>query len=418
MAPLFAPHQIAACNFAIDEAKGRAVISLEVGKGKSAVGTTLAKYWGGNVLFICLKTKIEELQDEALKWNDLELVRYEKPTKRSAKHAKICSSAMIVSFDTAKRAEELQEMEWTTIVVDEAQKLKGDGTQVSEVVLRLLKKARNIVLLTATPIEVRVSDLFNMFHAIDCKRFPDRREFSARYANGKMMEDTWVESGVSNREELVELMKQYVFRQSTDGPELPFHRHIVPFAIDGPVPVKQRKNTIKAKQIEVMRIWRETQEAKHPSVWPLIRDGLRKVPKYQCGMVFFSHVEPAKKFHEWIQKELGIEVVYVDGDVESDERKKLLAPCITGEISCAVVSIRSVGTGLNMSPGVTHLFFPELPSTYALVHQAEGRAKRLGTQRFPVHSFWFVARGSYDEDHYKKLIDGQAKLISDTTHRV
>src|SRR5690606_35949648 len=72
---------------------------------------------------------------------------------------------MIVSLDTAKHpsnAEKLLSQHWDLVVVDEAHRLKNSATVGYKFVQQL--RARYFLMLTATPIQNSLHELYNLVH--------------------------------------------------------------------------------------------------------------------------------------------------------------------------------------------------------------------------------------------------------------
>jgi len=65
------------------------------------------------------------------------------------------------------------------VVIDEAHKLRNRETQTNRLGTLLRPVAQNLVLLSATPIQIRSTDLFNLLHLLDADAFPF--EYSFQY---------------------------------------------------------------------------------------------------------------------------------------------------------------------------------------------------------------------------------------------
>jgi hypothetical protein len=421
LAPIIAPYQLDCFNFLVDDAKGRGICAFRPGQGKSVIGTSLLKHYGGGLIG-CLSMKVKDLQAEGKKWNDIDIQEYTPQIKRGNKRAKIVTESpyQIISIDKGKRLPELLEREWNVVVIDEAHRLKGESTELAKNWIPILHKAKHVILLTGTPLDLRTSDLFNLLHACNKTEFPDRRQFSIRYANGTMIQDTWTERGVSNQAELVEKLNRYMFctNEEEQLSDLPFARHIVHFPVPHEVlPIKQPKYSILDMQRESTRVYIETNRVKQKYLWPLALKRIREVPKGQAAICFFWQIKLAQEFHKFVTEQNGIPAIYVDGDVSPEKRLDALLPCILGDVSCAVATYGSCGIGLNMSPGITRVLFMEMDRKYTNIYQCEGRVRRLGLQVWPAESVWFLAQGSHDQTVFSKLQE-QEKLKRDTEGKV
>ena len=71
---------------------------------------------------------------------------------------------VLTTYGLLQRQEEVRKLTWNLIVLDEAQAIKNPGTQQSRAVKSLSGRAR--IVLTGTPIENRLSDLWSLFDFI------------------------------------------------------------------------------------------------------------------------------------------------------------------------------------------------------------------------------------------------------------
>src|SRR5262249_19532132 len=76
--------------------------------------------------------------------------------------------------------DELAGVEWSNLVLDEAQNIKNANTHAAQAARRLHAGWR--VALTGTPIENRLSDLWSLFHFLDPGYLGTNEEFRRRFA--------------------------------------------------------------------------------------------------------------------------------------------------------------------------------------------------------------------------------------------
>lgn len=84
--------------------------------------------------------------------------------------------------DSARLAQLLEQEEvddplLDMVVIDEAHYLRNRETQTNKLAQLLRQVTQNLVLLTATPIQLRSADLFNLLHLLDKDAFPFERSF-------------------------------------------------------------------------------------------------------------------------------------------------------------------------------------------------------------------------------------------------
>jgi superfamily II DNA or RNA helicase len=114
--------------------------------------------------------------------------------------------------ESAKLARFLDEVEFEDalfdlVVVDEAHYLRNRDTQTHRLARLLRPLAQNLVLLSATPIQLRSTDLFNLLHLLDENAFPYEHSFQLalmanapivslrdKVLNGKVDQETFIGS--------------------------------------------------------------------------------------------------------------------------------------------------------------------------------------------------------------------------------
>ena len=78
----------------------------------------------------------------------------------------------------------LSSIEWDTLVVDEGHRLKNDASKLFAALMRV--KAQHKLLLTGTPLQNNLDELFNLMTFITknsrSQRFPSRDEFERQTA--------------------------------------------------------------------------------------------------------------------------------------------------------------------------------------------------------------------------------------------
>ena len=90
---------------------------------------------------------------------------------------------LLVSFETARRLTDLiAQFEWALCVVDEAHKLKDVNSQTTQAVMEIGYDW--LLLLTGTPIQNNVRELFGMMHVLDPEQYPSWEDFQDEFCGG------------------------------------------------------------------------------------------------------------------------------------------------------------------------------------------------------------------------------------------
>lgn len=158
----FLPHQVETAKQAIQDMNGRAILADEVGLGKTIeAGLILKEYLlRGLVKKILILVPASLVNQWARELNEkffIPAIPYRKNYQWSQ------HDILISSIDTAKRSphrKEILDIDYDLILIDEAHKLKNHKTQNYKLVRALKKKY--CLLLTATPIQNHLIEIFNL----------------------------------------------------------------------------------------------------------------------------------------------------------------------------------------------------------------------------------------------------------------
>lgn len=193
------PHQVEAALFAFKSpfSKG-AILADEVGLGKTIeAGILLSQKWAENkrrILIVCpsslRKQWVNELADKFyLKSEVIESksfnAKYKEGNKNpfdDTKSIKICSYQF-----ASKKAEFLQLTSWDLVVLDEAHYLRNVHKNPDSIAakIKVALKDYKKILLTATPLQNRLEELFGLIGFIDQDIFGDIKSFRKNHVLGE-----------------------------------------------------------------------------------------------------------------------------------------------------------------------------------------------------------------------------------------
>ena len=106
------------------------------------------------------------------------------------KHRLVKFDVLITSFETAMiEIDRLCNIEWFYFVMDEAHRIKNNDSKLSKILSRI--KCCHKLLLTGTPLQNDLKELWNLIHFIEPNRFKSRDEFLNEY--GDLKEENQVE---------------------------------------------------------------------------------------------------------------------------------------------------------------------------------------------------------------------------------
>ncbi|WP_298996734.1 SNF2-related protein [uncultured Desulfovibrio sp.] len=190
------PHQIEAALFALRSPISKGVLLAdEVGLGKTIeAGLVLCQYWAErrrNILVVSPASLRKQWALElAEKFNLPSIVLDAKAYKDQQKLGVLNpfrdKQIIICSMHfAASRAEELKEIAWDLVVIDEAHKLRNAYRESNRLGQRIrwATEDRKKLLLTATPLQNSLIELYGLSTLIDDRLFGDLASFRTQYIN-------------------------------------------------------------------------------------------------------------------------------------------------------------------------------------------------------------------------------------------
>lgn len=190
------PHQVEAALFALRSPLSKGVLLAdEVGLGKTIeAGLVLCQYWAErkrHLLVVCPAALRKQWQIELEeKFNLPSLVLDAKAWRQMQKQGHgnpFYNSGVVISsyHYVSKMAVEVRKVEWDLVVIDEAHKLRNAHQQSNRIGqnIRWALEDRRKILLTATPLQNSLSELYGLSTLIDDQMFGDLPTFRSLYAN-------------------------------------------------------------------------------------------------------------------------------------------------------------------------------------------------------------------------------------------
>ncbi|MCD7033177.1 DEAD/DEAH box helicase [Metabacillus sp. GX 13764] len=176
------PHQLEVAKMVVENMNGKAILADEVGLGKTIeAGLVLKEY-----MIRGLVKKVLILVPASLvsQWaRELNTKFYIPAVEQKKSYVWEQCDIVVSSIDTAKRSphkEIVLEQQYDMVIIDEAHKLKNNKTKNYEFVLQLKKKY--CLLLTATPIQNRIEEIFNLVSLLKPGHLGNEAYFSEVYS--------------------------------------------------------------------------------------------------------------------------------------------------------------------------------------------------------------------------------------------
>lgn len=321
----------------------------------------------------------------------------------------------------SREAEELCQVEWRGIVLDEAQNIKNPDTKQSRAVRSLHAGFR--VALTGTPVENRLFDLWSLMEFLNPGYLGPRREFGRRFAIP--VEKSHDQTATAT---LKAIVQPFVIRRlKTDpavAPDLPDKIEMT----DACTLTKEQATLYEAvvrdmltrieseegitrKGLVLSAIMRLKQICNHPALFLADRSSVPRrsgklirlislleevLAEGDAALIFTQFSSMGEILHPYLQEVFGEEVLFLHGGVTRKRREEMVMRFSTpGGPRIFVLSLKAGGVGLNLTRAC-HVFHFDRWWNPAVENQATDRAFRIGqTKNVMVHKF--VCQGTLEE---------------------
>lgn len=415
------PYQLDGIAFAVGA--GRAVLADDMGLGKTiqGIGTAelLAQLAGiEKVLVVCPASLKSQWRDEITRFSGRETTLVlgracERNEQYGRSFFSICNYEQVLRDMTA-----IEAVDWDLIILDEGQRIKNWESKTSQAIRSL--DSRFALVLSGTPLENRLDELFTVVQFVDEHRLGPAHEFYHRH---RVVDDNGKVQGYRNLAELREKLRPILLRRTRSevAKQLPSRTDTI-------VRVTPTAEQLELHESFARRIAQITskkyltemdllQLQKSLMMCRMAADGTFLVDKEQPGysskldrlaeLLAELSEHPERKivlFSEWkgmlnrIEEILdGLEMDYVrlDGSVTQKKRPALVKR-FQEEPTCRVILMTNAGsTGLNLQSADT-VINVDLPWNPAVLEQRIGRAYRMGQER-PVQIYNLVTEETLEE---------------------
>lgn len=327
----------------------------------------------------------------------------------------------------AGEIEALAAKKWNTIVLDEAHTIKNKETKTSKAAMRLEAQAR--VLLTGTPLQNRLAEIWNLFQFADPGLLGSLAQFTDKFA-------TPIERDHDRtaQKQLKRLLSPFILRRTkTDVlDELPGKTEITMRVELSPDERALYENLRRKAELgleegslgavqALAEISRLRQAACHPKlvdsnleIGSAKSEAFMRLAEELAGgghraLVFSQFTSHLALIREELDK-AKIAYLYLDGSTPIGERARLVREFQTGNAPLMLISLKAGGLGLNLTAAdyVVHLDPWWNP---AIEEQASDRAYRIGQQR-PVTVYRLNAADTIEEKILR--LHSTKKTLADT----
>lgn len=300
-------------------------------------------------------------------------------------------------------------VDWVSAVLDEAHTIKNKDTKMSAAVMNL--KARNRVILTGTPIQNHLGELWNLFRFINPGLLGSYEHFQETYVAGDCAE---------SRDTLKRLVAPFMLRRTKNEvvKELPEKTEIT-------VPVELSDSEMAIYEVIRREARAELQQSSGLNVnalammtrlrmascsallvessWTGVSSKLevfaRKLQDIVDGgnnVLVFSQFTSFLELAKQCAEAIGIkEYLYLDGSTPATKRRKMVDEFQMGKVQVFFISLKAGGLGLNLT-GANYVIHLDPWWNPAIEQQATDRAYRIGQQQ-NVTVYHLISSGTIEE---------------------
>ncbi len=341
----------------------------------------------------------------------------------------------ITTYGVAAKDGKLGQMQWDEVILDEAQNIKNSTTKTYRALAALPR--RDTVILTGTPVENDLMNLWSLMDFINPGFLGNRTEFS-RYARSVDIHSLSslkraispfilrrLKTDKSIIKDLPDKVETNLYVTLTKEQIVLYNRIVEDLerSLDGDAGEFEKKGKVLAAiaklkavcnhpdQYSGEKCYRESESGKFElleSIASTIHSNREKV------LVFTQFREIIPALDSLLSSVFGSPGLIIDGSVSAKKRTETVKAFQNGEADYMVLSLRAAGVGLNLTRATNVIHFDRWWNP-AVENQATDRAYRIG-QKQKVMVYKFISKDTIEEKIDELIMSKKAlsdSLLSD-----
>ncbi len=429
------PHQLEVAKQVVENMHGKAILADEVGLGKTIeAGLILKEYM---IRGLVKKVLILVPASLVTQWvMELNTKFFIPAISQRKSYVWEQYDVVVSSIDTAKRnphREIICELNYDLIIIDEAHKLKNNKTKNYEFVQSLKKKF--CLLLTATPIQNRVEEIFNLVSLLKPGHLGNESAFFEKYKRDSR--------SINDDQHLKELVNKVMIRNRRADTGIEWTKRLVETI---PIEFSNEENAlyeaicdlrsegdwISSSQFSLMTLQREAcssreavyytlknmiekQEAPTSHFQNTVQSLVRKVEAVTANskakkaleiiqsvndkVIIFTEYRATQMYLQWFLKQHGISSVPFRGGFKRGKKDWMRE--LFQKQAQVLIATEAGGEGINLQ-FCHHIINFDLPWNPMRLEQRIGRIHRLGQEK-DVMIYNFATKNTVEE-HILKLL--------------
>lgn len=429
------PHQLEVAKQVVENMNGKAILADEVGLGKTIeAGLILKEYMiRGLVKKVLILVPASLVTQWAIELNSKFFIPA--IAQRKSYVWEQCD-VVVSSIDTAKRnphKDIIYNQDYDLVIIDEAHKLKNNKTKNYEFVQNLKKKF--CLLLTATPIQNRISEIFNLVSLLKPGHLGNEADFYQKYqkdsrsldddeflkelVNKVMIRNRRADTGIEWTKRNVETLPIEFSKEERE-----LYEAVTNLRGDG--------NWMSSSQFSVMTLQREACSSRE-AVFFTLRNMLQKkeeptkefqeqiqalitkveavqknakaekalelIQQINDKVIIFTEYRATQLYLQWFLKQHGITSVPFRGGFKRGKKDWMRE--LFQKNAQVLIATEAGGEGINLQ-FCNHIINFDLPWNPMRLEQRIGRVHRLGQEK-DVNIYNFAIKETVEE-HVLKLL--------------
>jgi hypothetical protein len=420
------PYQLDGIAFVVGT--GRAVLADDMGLGKTIQGVGVAELLAREagirkVLVVCPASVKSQWRSEILRFcNRSVQIVAGRTAERGQQYANdafftVCNYEQVLRDILA-----IEQVPWDLIVLDEGQRIKNWEAKTSRVIKGL--RSRFALVLSGTPLENRLDELYSVVQFIDQRRLGPGFRFFNQF---RIVDEKGKVLGYKHLDQLRERLRPILLRRTRDSVKLDLPERTDEFVRIAPTEEQEALHATHMQtvaQIVSKKFLTEMDLLRLRAALLMCRMSAdstflvtKEEPAYSSKLERLKElieeivVEEGRKvvlFSEWttmldlIEPLLeGTRYVRLDGSVPQKQRPMLVHEFQTDPNCRFFLTTNAGSTGLNLQAANT-VINVDLPWNPAVLEQRIARAHRMG-QSQPVQVFILVTEGTLEENLLQSL---------------
>ncbi|MCS0672417.1 DEAD/DEAH box helicase [Cytobacillus firmus] len=429
------PHQLEVAKQVVESMNGKAILADEVGLGKTIeAGLILKEYMiRGLVKKVLILVPASLVSQWAMELNSKFFIPA--VAQRKSYVWEQCD-VVVSSIDTAKRnphRDIIYSLDYDLIIIDEAHKLKNNKTKNYEFVQNLKKKF--CLLLTATPIQNRISEIFNLVSLLKPGHLGNESAFYENYKKDSR--------SLNDDAHLKELVNKVMIRNRRADTGIEWtKRHVETIPIEfsqaerelyeAVTELRGEGDWVSSSQFSVMTLQREACSSREAVYFTLqnmlkrqeqpsiafqeqIQYLIKKVEAVQQNskaqkaleliqtindkVIIFTEYRATQMYLQWFLKQYGITSVPFRGGFKRGKKDWMRE--LFQKNAQVLIATEAGGEGINLQ-FCNHIINFDLPWNPMRLEQRIGRIHRLGQEK-DVMIYNFATKDTVEE-HVMKLL--------------